>query len=233
MRVVILGAKPPERRTTEGDIVYFCNGSAGRVDEFPNSLLRIHVASQYIFGIETRQDPSLQVRVKMIEGRTFDRTVIQYRDDHSLDPGCLSRLSYKTKNIELVDKKEFSKIVRSSCGLRHPSQFFLKIKCDPKRKILSIINRYLLNRKEKSLFRPSTGVFALLVAIRDFGSYPEYVISCIGFKDGYIFDDKVYSAPRGHVEADKMVFKALSKSGLDIKTDVMEIHENFGFPIVN
>jgi len=224
--VVALGSKPGAD-IPSGDAVYCANGAIGyyadKVYQFPKvvSLVNpdmIHPKERR----EGRPDRELnELKYRSIVASRPDRMILMRDGQLELLKKVLAEGGF-TSPVEAVSAHERRRIVGKISGFYDPivtSDFFRL----PKEKkiryagsLTSTFLKRLLDRRKDcgSVFRPSTGILALVFAIDEYGPDADYVLCGIGVRKREEYLDGSETHERDlpqHIFADAKVLRKLAR----------------------
>jgi hypothetical protein len=245
-RVVIMGSKP-HSIVPSGDIIYCANAAAltdpVAVSKFPR---RTVVASGQVVARGINSNSLAQtfdeVRAQSVCNFDGQEAVIflnegDYRFRLLNDE--LIRIGPPSRTIRFIDARGHRALVGRFVGayplldrrfFKQPVRVILLDSI--KIAICSLSWIWGSRRLDVSAkYRPSTGILALLLAIRDHGIQTQYILSGIGLgnRDAHILDGKPFEVKRAprrdlplHVVADIIVLQRLAKR-FDIRTTEVEL----------
>ena len=236
-RVVIVGSKP-NAVIPYGDIVYCVNGSVGlyadRVRTFNNVvLIATHSIVEYFRKNRNADNPhrdinektwnmiaSLPRNIVLIGNRSIDTSVDALSADGSI------------ASFRQLLKLERRRIVKAVSGCSDPllTKDLMTIPLQFKWKYFKGLVRTSLIRIVKwdeesfSVFRPSTGVTAIVYAIHENGADAEYVVSGIGMRKRGTYtegkkQDEGQSDSYAHIFADRKVLENLKRKYRIVTTE--------------
>jgi hypothetical protein len=230
MLVTIRGSKPSPLPPTS-DAIYYCNAAVAETLAARAASTIVHVATRYFFSPVRLTNVNL-ARRDSIRGVSVNKTVVFGKYDSYVEQSQLDLLSYTTEAIEPVGVGKRNALIRSFYGSLFPLSAVVSGDGTVGRRF-SNVARILRMKDVENPYRPSTGLLALLVSIRDFGANATYVVSGIGINtSGYFIDGRKYDAPRNHLDFDRRLLARLSASNLDIRTTESELAHDFGLSLV-
>lgn len=247
-RVVVMGSKP-HSIVPSGDIIYCANAAAltdpVAVSKFPR---RTVVASGQVIarGINSNKLAQTIDEMRAQSVCTFNgqEAVIFLNEGdrrYRMLKEELVRSGPPTRIMRFIDARGHRSLVRQFAGAypvldrRYFKQPLGVILFDTLKIAICSLSWIWGNRRldVSAKYRPSTGVLALLLAIREHGHQAQYVLSGVGLgnRDAYILDGKPFEVRRAqkkdlpmHVVADIIVLQRLAKH-FNIRTTELELED--------
>lgn len=229
-RVHIVGSAPGSKVESDADFYYFSNASAG-YHKFKNESCRaininsVVSASELNF-ISSRNNTEklewIRRRRELIAGYGGERIILLFDEIYPGGIKCLRDLGF-TGEIQCISQNCLSKLSHKWSSISYPvnPRYF-----DPaariKWRILFYVDilksQFNKDHVSKGLFRPSTGLIALLVALNEHGESANYSVTGLSFTargqylDGF---NNTWSGPDRladfHVHADRVLLDELRK----------------------
>jgi len=231
--IIILGSKPYVK-IPAGDIIYSANGATFINKITPQDFTKhINVAHVYALskGLEQKSSQALHsLKLKEVHDNKFERLVLF---QSSRDNGKTNKLKKYLENthheeIEVITFCEQRKIVREIGKRGYPiinKYFFYKLPSKKIRDGIRIIKALISWRYGRGYidvgtnYRPSTGILALLIAIKENGPTAQYILCGVGIKNRnqFLIDNQILlnnphnkNAATQHSYADQILLKSLS-----------------------
>lgn len=235
-RILILGSKPGAVLPDQVDYVYAANASAHFYsDKIPSSSsLKIVASPGALYGTDLLKQPKFYKVVNSLRGNLIVSGVDKV-------PGAQKKISeeIRVESIEYYSAKMrreifFSVIGGSLVGPTLLSCLFKDVKPAYFIKYLYHLTRSrVLGTDAPGQYRPSTGMFALALAISEHSGDSQYILSGIGFDQRSNYPDGSEVSARGnphHLIPDMLCLAELSKKNRIFTTD-SDISKLFSIPL--
>jgi len=223
-RIVVIGSKP-NAVIPDGDAVYCANASiAYYLHELSGFKYIVNITTPFAIRdhIKKTSDDAYCYREslkKMSESRSLRLIILRSTNpEHMINALRETGLDVP---ISIINDQDRRKLVTRVSGCDDPiltADFFRlpsKLKLSYAGSAISIILKRIFARSKtcNAIFRPSTGIIALLYAIAENGYDCEYVLAGIGLKNRneYITDIRLSKHPiPHHVYADQKVLRSVA-----------------------
>lgn len=214
----VLGAKP-ESKDPRADVVYLVNGAT--LQAASNESKYVCFFHSAILEHKGKASHSRKEKTSAIASAPCVNCVVMAnssQDERGVAPAVAWHLPCKS-NVVTLKRKEVLTYMNEYANLEEPlwdSRVLYLPFSEQKEYLIKIFTRYTGKRKFPSPFRISTGVAALLYAIKQHGLDVEYIVNGIGFgsRTEYSWGRANKYRTRqleSHVMADELVLRRLAQ----------------------
>jgi hypothetical protein len=241
-QIVILGSKP-NPKIPKGDAIYCANGAAAGHEQIVGAFAERSVIAPC--GLVHRGlSPNLKPnavdvsRSKTVCAFNGRRTIIFGKSSDvrfAAVKAALLDAGQPDSSIKFMNRFEQHKLVRNSLG-KYPvldKRFFQQpisavVRDSARLALCKLLWALKLEKDAPPQYSPSTGIIALLVALREHGPSAKYVLAGIGLsnRDQYIVDNTTIELNRvhqkafpKHIVADIIILQHLAKSWHIVSTE--------------
>ena len=243
MKILIMGSRP-NPRILDADVVYFVNGSVKRAANFEILPKTYHIISS---GAVTTKLKNLNVScseklwIDELVSDLADETIFFSEENNKKAFDHLQSVGYASRKCTFLTNTEFFDYYSHGIGKKQPFgfsfifyngfsvfRFFLRNYMIALALLIQKKNLKYFNSLSY-YFTPSSGIFALIHAIRTFGPHNTFYLSGISTEFwSYTYDsgDQLEEKLRLHVVGDVFVLKMLND--LNIFTDDLSVSKATG-----
>lgn len=222
-RILIVGSASGNLIEGDWDVVYCANSAISRLSSDYDKKI-IHVASKNMFikpeklakesGLKAE---CLKARFAVLNNRTPKVLITFGNAVGCKDIEIISEeVAYNPTQTKDYSISEYHKIIRAELGMK-PYLLSLILKKGRVRNALRLFNAFYRERGVSHYFKPSTGVFAVIMATKEYGDSARYYFSGISLsREVAIYNGlKMKYSTTGHMPFDKIAL-GLIESKKDI-----------------